>query len=43
VNAGFSWWYGQIDVKLEGGMAQVLREAEDKRVYRIDLRARRSF
>jgi hypothetical protein len=43
VNAGFSWWYGKIDVKLEGGMSQILREAEDKRVYRFDLRVRRSF
>jgi hypothetical protein len=43
VNADFSWRYGKIDVKLEAGMAQVLREAEDKRVYRVDLRVRRSF
>jgi hypothetical protein len=42
-NTAFSWWYGKIDVKLEAGMAQVLREAEDKRVYRVDLRVRRSF
>jgi hypothetical protein len=43
VNAGYTWWYGKIDVKLKAGMAQILREAEDKRVYRVDLRVRRSF
>jgi hypothetical protein len=42
-NAGFSWRYGKIDVKLEGGMAQIMRKAEDKRVYRVDLRLRRAF
>jgi hypothetical protein len=43
VNAGFSWWYGKIDVKLEGGMVQISREREDKRVFRVDLRVRRPF
>ena len=43
VNAGFSWWYGKIDVKLDFRMVQVLRDAEDKRVYRVDLRVRRPF
>jgi hypothetical protein len=43
VNAGYSWWYGKINVKLAGGMAQVFRKAEDRSVYRVDLRVRRSF
>jgi hypothetical protein len=43
VDAGFSWWYGKIDVKLEGGMVQILRSVEDKREYRVDLRVRRPF
>jgi hypothetical protein len=30
-------------VKLEGGIAQITRREEDKRVYRVDLRVRRAF
>jgi hypothetical protein len=43
VRAKFSWWYGKIQVQLESRMAQVLREAEDRREYQIDLRVRRNF
>jgi hypothetical protein len=43
LNAGFSWWRGPINVKLEGGVAQIFRKAEKKREYRVDLRVRRSF
>jgi hypothetical protein len=42
-NTGFSWWYGRIDVRLEGLVGQVIRTTEEKRVYRVDLRVRRSF
>jgi hypothetical protein len=42
-NAAFSWWYAKIDVRLEAGMVQILRTAEDKRAYRVDLRVRRPF
>jgi hypothetical protein len=43
LNAGYSWWYGKVSVKLKGGMAQILRKREDRSVYRVDLRVRRSF
>jgi hypothetical protein len=43
VKSGFSWWYGQFEIRLETEMAQLLRKTEDKRVFEIDLRVRRSF
>lgn len=43
VEADYSWTYGKLEVRLESRMAQILREAEDKRVYRVRLRARRRF
>ena len=39
----YSWWYGKVEVKMEAGIAQILRPTEDRRVYKFDLRVRRVF
>jgi hypothetical protein len=43
VGTEFSWWYGQFQLELETGIAQLLRRTEDKSVYQVDFRLRRSF
>ena len=43
VKLKYSWWYGKVEVKLETGFAQILRSAEDRSVYKVDLRVRRVF
>jgi hypothetical protein len=43
VTLKYSWWYGKIEVKMETGFAQILRQVEDRSVYRADLRVRRVF
>jgi hypothetical protein len=43
VKLKYTWWYGKVEVKLETGFAQLLRQVEDRSVFRFDLRARRVF
>jgi hypothetical protein len=43
VKLKYSWWYGKVEVKLETGFAQILRSAEDRSVYKVDLMVRRVF
>jgi hypothetical protein len=43
VKLKYSWWYGKVEFKMETGFAQLLRPAEDRTVYRADLRVRRVF
>jgi hypothetical protein len=39
----YSWWYGKIELGLETGFAQLLRQTEDRRVFKFDLWVRRVF
>jgi hypothetical protein len=43
LKCAYTWWYGKVQVKLESRVARVLREAEDRSVYQINLRVRRDF
>ncbi len=43
VRSLFTWWYGLIQVRLEGKMVQIFERVEDRSVYQVNLRVRRSF